>query len=169
MLNFQGTGTLLQPWKRSGRVLVTLYRPLQFQYVNRTVKFRALLSMYSQNQRSVAISMTGNTFTCKKTKLSKIRQQHLCQEYEKMYLLCLYPPASGVRRTQKLRTPQVGVQGWVARPRPRPNLRQGCTCWVANWPPWRLKLKLSLSQKAGCTTEVVTQSGTSMRIWAELH
>ena len=30
----------------------------------------------------------------------------------------------------------------------------------ANWRPWRLQIKLSLSQKVGCTAEVVTQSGT---------
>ena len=37
----------------------------------------------------------------------------------------------------------------------------------ANWRPWHLQLKLSLSQKVGCTAEVVTQSGRQC-IWAEL-
>ena len=31
-----------------------------------------------------------------------------------------------------------------------------------NWRQWRLKLKLSLSQKVGCTVEVVTQSRTTV-------
>ena len=49
-------------------------------------------------------------------------------------------------------------QGWVARQRPRPTLRQDVAPFGANWRPWHLKLKLSLSQKVGCTAEVVTQS-----------
>ena len=32
-------------------------------------------------------------------------------------------------------------------------LRQGCTCCIgASWRPWHLKLNMSLSRKAGCTT-----------------
>ena len=47
---------------------------------------------------------------------------------------------------------------------PRPTLRHGCTCLGANWPPWHLQLKLSLSQKVGCTAEVVTQSRASVHL-----
>ena len=39
----------------------------------------------------------------------------------------------------------------------------------ANWRPWHLKLKLSLSQKVGCTADVVTQSIGRQCVWAELH
>ena len=35
---------------------------------------------------------------------------------------------------------------------------QGCTGWVLTGDKWHLKLKLSLSQKVGCMTEVVIQS-----------
>ena len=56
-------------------------------------------------------------------------------------------------------------KGWVAGRRPRPTLRQGCTCLGANWRPWHLKLKLSLSQKVGCTIVVITpKSGTSVHL-----
>ena len=50
------------------------------------------------------------------------------------------------------------VQGWVARQRPRPTLRHGCTCWVPTGDHGIYNFKLLLSQK----TEGVTQSGTSM-------
>ena len=38
----------------------------------------------------------------------------------------------------------------------------------ANWRPWHLQLKLPLSQKVGCTAEIVTDLGRQC-IWAELH
>ena len=34
----------------------------------------------------------------------------------------------------------------------------------ADWQPWHLKCKMLLSQKVGCTAEVVTQSGTSVHL-----
>ena len=44
----------------------------------------------------------------------------------------------------------VVVEDWVARQRPKPTPRQGCTCWVPTGDrPWHLILKLSLSQKVG--------------------
>ena len=41
-------------------------------------------------------------------------------------------------------------QGWVARQRPRPTLRQyKLPLLGAKWRPWHLTFKLSLSEKAG--------------------
>ena len=48
-------------------------------------------------------------------------------------------------------------QGWVARQRPKPTFRQVCTWWATI--TWRLKLKLSLFQKVGCTL------GRSHTVW----
>ena len=45
----------------------------------------------------------------------------------------------------------------------------------ANWQAWHLKLKLSLSQKVGCTAHAITQSRTSVHLgwvardWADLN
>ena len=50
--------------------------------------------------------------------------------------------------------------GWVARRRPRPTLRLGCTFWVPILATTALKFKIvTIPKKVGCAAEVVTQSG----------
>ena len=59
--------------------------------------------------------------------------------------------------------------GRVARQRPKPTLRQGCTCLGANWRPWRLKLKLSLSRKRWVSGQKSSPNLGRQCIWSELH
>ena len=62
---------------------------------------------------------------------------------------------------------------WISSIRSRAGLHNNVPGWPstkvtprlgANWWLWHLKLKLSLSQKVGCTAEIVTQSGTSVHL-----
>ena len=59
--------------------------------------------------------------------------------------------------------------GWIARRRPRPTLRQGANLLGANWRPWRLKLKPSLSQKVGFAREKFSSNLGRQCVWAELQ
>ena len=61
------------------------------------------------------------------------------------------------------RRPGLGCPTSQTDPSPRLHLSG------ANWRPWHIQLKLSLSQKVGSTAEVVTQIWDSQCIWDELH
>ena len=68
---------------------------------------------------------------------------------------------------------RLSALGRVARQRPTPTLPPpGLPLPDANWRPRHLQIKtVTIPQKGGlhCTAEVVTQSGTSVHYWAELH